>query len=84
MESQRGHELIQKYQTGTLTAVEQRELESMIETGEVALEQLTSLSLLQQKVDAMQVPQPSEELDDRFYQMLALQKREARQAFGAG
>jgi hypothetical protein len=81
MESLRGQELVNRYHAGQLTATEQRELENLIEKGEVELEQLTSLSQLHLKIDAIQFPQPSEDLDDRFYQMLALTKREERQSF---
>jgi hypothetical protein len=81
MENLRTQELLEKFHASQLTAADQRELEMLIEKGEIALEQLTPASQMLQRIDAMQFPEPSRNLDDMFYQMLASQKREAREGF---
>jgi hypothetical protein len=76
--------LIDKFNSGQLTPAEQVELEELIESGHVELDRFESLSAIDQKIVSMEFPEPSSGLDDRFYQMLALQKRQARSAFSWG
>jgi len=78
MDNLKKTELIRKFNAGELTDAEQSALERMIESGEVQLEELEQISSMQHAVSAMRVPTPSGDLDDRFYQMLALQKRKSK------
>ncbi len=71
-------ELIRKFNAGKLTDAEQSALERMIESGEIQMEELEQISAIHHRVSAMQFPVPSGDLDDRFYHMLALQKRKGK------
>jgi hypothetical protein len=73
--------LISKFNAEQLTAAEQLQLEQLIESGDVDLDSLVRIQGLQEKIQDIGYPEPSSELDDRFYQMLALQKSKVRPAF---
>jgi len=73
--------LIEKFNANSLTADEQLELEKLIEKGELDLDQVGIVSKLSQHVDKLDFGMPSADLDDRFYQMLAIEKGSARQSF---
>ncbi len=75
MESSRIQELINRYNSGNATDQEVREIEALLESGKIELNELTAVDKLQHVIDSMKFPSPSENLDDRFYQMLALEKR---------
>ncbi|HYC84401.1 MAG TPA: HEAT repeat domain-containing protein [Chryseosolibacter sp.] len=74
-------DLIQKFNAGNLTTAEQLEFERLIEAGQVDPATLEALAPVGQKLDSIEFPSPSADLDDRFYRMLALQKRQARSGF---
>jgi hypothetical protein len=78
MEQERIKNLISKYNTEKLSAQEQEELELLIESGQVELESLSSLSGLENSIFQVSDPVPGKDLDDRFYQMLALQKKQSK------
>ncbi|MBT1705664.1 HEAT repeat domain-containing protein [Chryseosolibacter indicus] len=80
MERERIENLIIKFNNGKLSAEEQRALELLIESGQVDIESL-SIGVLDKKITELSYPTPTEDLDDRFYQMLALQKREIKSSF---
>jgi hypothetical protein len=84
MENQRIQDLLTRFHSGKLSPTDERELEQLIEAGKVELDQLETLDALQERIDMIQTPEPSTELDDRFYQMLALQKRESKSRFSWG
>jgi hypothetical protein len=75
MEQDKIQKLLNRYNTQQLTADEQRELEQLIESGSVDLDSLGHLSQLSDQIQQISFPVPSADLDDRFYQMLALEKK---------
>jgi hypothetical protein len=74
----RVQELILKFNTQQLNADEQREIEKLVESGAIDLSELESVTTLQNAFDRIEYPQPSQDMDDRFYQMLALEKKSGR------
>jgi hypothetical protein len=68
-------ELIRKYNSREASAPEIEMIEKMIEQGEIQLEQLSSIASIQDQLMTMEFPSASDDLDDRFYQMLALEKK---------
>jgi hypothetical protein len=81
MEQQRINELIAKYNEGLVDPTEVRELERLIEEGEVSLTALKNLNLLDQNIANMIDPTPSMELDNKFYAMLKEEKRKTSENF---
>jgi hypothetical protein len=81
MKNENIQKLIEKFNAGSLTADEQMELEQLIESGEVSLDEITSISKLDKQISKMEMGIPSGDLDDRFYQMLALEKGSVNKAF---
>jgi len=73
--------LIDKFNAGQLTTAEQDELEQLIESGRIDLDRFEKLSDVDAKVQRIEFPEPTSELDDRFYQMLALQKKQTARSF---
>ena len=78
MEMVKKIELIEKINDGTANADETLLIEKLIEQGEIELTQLQSLFQLTEKIDQQPEPVPSLELDHRFYEMLAKEKRKSR------
>lgn len=78
MEQERIKNLVSKYNTEKLSPQEQEELELLIESGKVELESLSSMRHLENNILQLSYPVPSNDLDDRFYHMLALQKKQSR------
>jgi hypothetical protein len=74
MENARIQQLIFKYNQQQATAGEVKEIEKLLEEGKIELHDLKEVDHLEQQVAKMQLPLPSADLDDRFYQMLALEK----------
>jgi hypothetical protein len=75
MEKARVQELIFKFNTQQLNADEQKEIERLVESGAIDLSELESISTLQNAFDKLEYPLPSQDMDDRFYQMLALERK---------
>jgi hypothetical protein len=75
MENERIQELIYKFNTQKLNAEEQREIEALIEKGQLDLSSLESIHSIGNVIQHMEFPEPSADLDDRFYQMLALERK---------
>ncbi len=69
------NELIERYNSENASVEEIAAIEKMIETGEITLEQLEPIAMLDSQLHAMQSPIPSADLDHRFYHMLALEKK---------
>ncbi len=81
MEQSRANELVTKYNEGSIDSVELSELERLIEDGVVPLTALVQLTRLEQDVFRIPDPQPSMELDNRFYKMLADESRQSGKSF---
>jgi hypothetical protein len=77
MEKNQVEELIEKYNAGLADPVELQQLERLLEDGEVELTQLRDLQRLNDQLMRLSPPAPSLHLDDRFYNMLATEKRKA-------
>lgn len=75
MEKARIQELILKYNLEQATAAEVKEIERLLEAGLIELDALQEPNKMQHAVANMTFPEPSGDLDHRFYQMLALEKR---------
>jgi len=75
MEKQRIDELVAKFNAGTYTPAEQREIEALIEQGSIDLNQLQALNLLEDQLMNLNEPTPSRQLDQKFYSMVADEKR---------
>lgn len=71
----RMEELIAKYNEGLADPSEVQQLEKMIEEGAVDLTQLRELHKLDDNMDKISEPVPTQELDSRFYEMLAKEKK---------
>lgn len=74
MDNGRIQQLILRYNHQQATAEEVKEIEKLLEEGKIELHDLQEVHQLEQQVAKMQLPLPSGDLDDRFYQMLALEK----------
>lgn len=74
MERNRAEELIRKYNGGVLSSAEQTQLETLLESGEVSLDQLNDVSALNNAIDRIEGGAPSLRLDDQFYAMLKQEK----------
>ncbi len=77
MEKQPMIDLVAKYNEGLADPAEIRQLEQLIESGEVQLIQLHNLEKLDEQLIRMESPAPSIALDDKFYAQLAEEKRKA-------
>lgn len=75
MEKKQREELIAKYNEGLADPTEIRLIEQLIESGEVDLTALRELSGLDERIQKIQSPVPSIQLDDQFYAALAKEKR---------
>ena len=75
MEKNRIDELIAKYNEGLADPSEVQQLEKLIEEGKVELTQLRSLDILDERLMAVESPVPSLAMDDKFYSMLAKEKK---------
>ncbi len=75
MEQNKIDELVAKYNEGLTDPSEIHQLEQLIEEGKVDLTQLRSLDLLEERLMAIETPAPSLAMDDKFYAMLAKEKK---------
>jgi hypothetical protein len=81
MENQRIKELISRFNSGEASDPEKKELEKLLEAGMIALEDFRDLPSLESQIGDLETPLPSEELDERFYHMLALEKGKGRSSW---
>jgi hypothetical protein len=81
MEKRMVEELITKYNASQANASELKTIEQLIESGEIELTDLNDLTLLDDQILKLESPMPSIELDDRFYHMLAEEKKSVKPAF---
>jgi hypothetical protein len=75
MEKQNIQELIVKFNLQQATAEEINKIEQLLEEGSIGLHELKDVHHLEDQVAKMTSPSPTADLDDRFYQMLALEKK---------
>jgi hypothetical protein len=71
-------DLVAKYNEGLADPAEIAEIERLIEDGAVELTQLRELDALNTRVLAAEDPSPTLRADERFYAMLAAEKRKQR------
>ena len=81
MNHEKIQKLIEQFNANALTAEGQAELEKLIESGEVKLEEIGTISRLNQDISNLDFGVPSTDLDDHFYQMLALEKGSSSKGF---
>lgn len=70
MKAERIRELIGKYNAMAADPIEIKEIERLLETGEIDLQDLNELHTIESGVLKMETPAPSLRLDDSFYAML--------------
>lgn len=75
MEKQKIRELILRYNSGQASAEDVQQIEWLLEEGNIDLAALNDLQRLEDQVMNIQQPSPSADLDHRFYQMLALERK---------
>jgi HEAT repeat protein len=75
MEAEKIQKLLFRYNAGQAGADEIRQLETLIADGLVRLEDIEGFERLENQVMAMESPEPSASLNDRFYQMLHDEKK---------
>ena len=73
--------LLVKYNAGQASAEEVNILEKYIEAGVIDLSELQELHLIEEQIMQLEVPAPSLQLDDNFYQMLATEKKSQLKTF---
>lgn len=73
MDKERRENLIRKFDSGNLTNEELRMLEKALEEGEISLDEIESLSVLNKKIN-FSIPEPDSELRTQFYQNLEQEK----------
>lgn len=80
MEQNKIDDLVAKYNEGLTDPSEVQQLEQLIEEGRVELTQLRSLDILEERLIAIETPSPSLALDDKFYAVLAKEKKKQESA----
>ncbi len=77
MEREKIQKLLFKYNSGKAGDAEIRELEALIADGHVRLDEIEDFEKLERNIVAMEMPEPSTSLNDRFYKMLGDEKKAA-------
>lgn len=75
MKSDKIQELIRKYNTMEADSQEMKEIENLIESGQIDLMDFQDLRGLEDRIAAFEAPPPSPRVDDKFYEMLKAEKR---------
>lgn len=75
MEKARIDELVVRYNMGQASADDVQEIERLLEAGVIDLDALIPIAETNKAVVNMKSPEPTADLDHRFYQMLALERR---------
>ncbi|HEY9006835.1 MAG TPA: HEAT repeat domain-containing protein [Ohtaekwangia sp.] len=70
--------LLVKYRAGQTNAEDVRTIEQWLEEGVIDLSDLEDMQQLQNQIMQAASPMPSLELDDKFYRMLALEKKSSK------
>jgi uncharacterized protein (UPF0147 family) len=74
MKEERTQELIRKFNAMLADPSELKEMERLIESGEIELTDLNDIHILEQRLSTREVSGPSRRLDDEFYKMLQVEK----------
>jgi len=75
MDAEKIQELLFRYNSGQAGADEIKELETLIADGFVQLEDIEGFERIEGNILAMETPEPSSSLNNRFYQMLREEKK---------
>ncbi|MDZ7691270.1 MAG: HEAT repeat domain-containing protein [Balneolaceae bacterium] len=79
MNNQKQHiNLITAYLQGTLTDQQQRELNRLVNSGEIDLLDIKEMESLYKRMDSIDVPEPSSSLSQGFYIMLEEEKKQQK------
>jgi hypothetical protein len=78
MEVERIQELIAKYNAMTADPAELREIERLIESSIIDINDLVELRMMDEAVERLETPMPSMSLDHKFHAMLQAEKKAAR------
>lgn len=70
--------LLNRYNSGNASDEDLLAMENLLEKGLVKLEDLGDINSLERKIDRLEMRSPSVSLDDKFYQMLASEKKSSR------
>jgi len=81
MEQKYIQRLIDLYNTGQESEADRQELEQLIESGIVSLQDIKAFDAVDQQLMEMKTPEPSKNLDARFYEMLSQEKRKREPTF---
>lgn len=84
MEQQRIEHLLYKYNTGEADAGEVKEIESLIERGQIDLDQIQSFQRMNYLIGGIETPDPSSALDDRFRKMLKEERGQSHKTWWSG
>lgn len=68
-------DLVTGYLQNNLSPVEQKKLDSLVESGEIDLLDLNEMEMMAGKMDSLETPEPSSAMRDRFYSMLEEEKQ---------
>ncbi len=74
MEAEKIQGLLYKYNSGGATPDDLKEIENLIEHGGIKLEDLEGFEKLENQLFKLETPVPSLDLDDKFHQMLKMEK----------
>lgn len=81
MDNDNVQRLLRRFNNGDSSEEDQREIEALLEAGIIDLSDLEEISGVQDQIIAVKEPGPTAQLDRRFYDMLAQQKRKAHPSF---
>ena len=84
MEQQRIQHLLYKYNMGEANATDVKEIESLIEQGEIDLNQIQCLQKVDYLIGEIEAPDPSSALDQRFRKMVKEERERSRKKWWAG
>ncbi len=70
-------ELIEKYNSGNAAEAEITQIEQLLEDGIIEITDLGDLNAINQKIEEIHVPEPSESMKTGFYSILAKEKEKA-------
>jgi hypothetical protein len=71
-------QLLGRLETGSASEADLKEIERLLESGELEIDDIDSFALLQNQIMRMDSPLPSAALNQRFYQMLSSEKRRSK------
>ena len=81
MDKEQTQRLLERVEAGIVTESEMRELERLIESGVINLDDIGHHAVLRKLISRLEFPSPSAALDNRFYEMLSAQMAPTRGKF---